>query len=326
MNKIWKRILLVIAVLLVLAIAAVAAGAVRAALQRQPMEVELTGWPHRAALGETVTATLAVTCPWGVAPGAVTCTPGAGMVEYGTPTVRRAAWGWEANDYLITVRLRPYLPGPGAAGKIMVDFSRVWGAPPTPVQVDLDAVTVEQEAPAQPGAELPLAGQLAPGGKKIPSYFWSIALLAAVIAVAVVLWLVFRPKQRRERVLEPWEVAELEVRELREKVRRNQDLKGCLVRLTDVVREYLEWRFALRSTRQTTVEFLQDLHRPGSPLNAEQQQQLSRFMTAADLVKFAGRDADSMLLNPALDQAEALIEETRPVETGFVEEGEVPYV
>ena len=43
-------------------------------------------------------------------------------------------------------------------------------------------------------------------------------------------------------------------------------------------------------------------------------------MTAADLVKFAGQEANSMLLNPALDQAETLIEETRPVEKATAEE------
>ena len=57
--------------------------------------------------------------------------------------------------------------------------------------------------------------------------------------------------------------------------------------LSDVVRAYLERRFSLPASQQTTAEFLEKLGQEPA-LSAEQRKQVGAFLERCDLVKFAG--------------------------------------
>ena len=81
------------------------------------------------------------------------------------------------------------------------------------------------------------------------------------------------------------------------------------VRLSDVVRDYIEERFQLPASRKTTSEFLEALS-DNNPLPEEQRPFLNDFLSAADQVKFAKAPPDTLLLNQAIDRAEKLISST----------------
>jgi len=324
MNKrIFSYLGWIIAILVLLAAIAGAFGVRQAILLRGRIkadgwQVAISGWPTEATVGEVTTATLTVSCPWGVSPETVDCTPVSGWVRFGDATIERAGRGWGADEYRIELALRPFRPTadgeeavPTPAG---VNFSAWWGSAPPPWRGELAAVKVTATSDVEPGAPLEKAGKLdeAPAAFAGRKWIWIGAAVVAVLALLAALYGRKRAKLRSAIPPTPWEIAADEVEQLRGQVRRGHDLNGCLVKLTDVVRQYLEQRFALKSTRQTTVEFLHDLRRPHSPLSGDQQDKLASFLTAADLVKFAGRDADALLLNPALDEADSLIRETRP--------------
>lgn len=82
------------------------------------------------------------------------------------------------------------------------------------------------------------------------------------------------------------------------------------VRLSLIVRTYLEDRFGLRSPELTTPEFLTEMGR--SPDLARSHQQLLRdFLTQADLVKFAGLRPGQDAVAESVAAAERFLEETR---------------
>ena len=68
--------------------------------------------------------------------------------------------------------------------------------------------------------------------------------------------------------------------------------RASIAKLCDILREYLEKRFALRASRQTTGEFLASLEQDHDALlTAEQHLFLQEFLYTADMVKFAKQDA-----------------------------------
>ena len=84
------------------------------------------------------------------------------------------------------------------------------------------------------------------------------------------------------------------------------------VRLSAVIRRYLEDRFGLRSPELTTEEFLQELAR--SPdLFAQHRDLLTAFLTRADLVKFANYVPDESGVEESVEAAQRFLEETREV-------------
>ena len=86
------------------------------------------------------------------------------------------------------------------------------------------------------------------------------------------------------------------------------------VRLSDIVRQYVERRFGLMAPERTTDEFLHELR--GDPaFGKEHQQLLARFLRAADMVKFALHEPTPEESGDALDAARGFVEETRPQTT-----------
>ncbi|MDD3118693.1 MAG: hypothetical protein PHQ27_05915, partial [Victivallales bacterium] len=141
--------------------------------------------------------------------------------------------------------------------------------------------------------------------------------LIGVVLIAIIVALIWK-MQRRHRAwknapLPPWQAALQELNRLRDVMHRHEsDMPSCFVRLTDIVRNYLERRFQLKAPHQTTEEFMIDMNRSGSPLHEHQREFLGEFLGAADLVKFAGLPGDEGLLDLAIGKAETLVTETRP--------------
>jgi hypothetical protein len=82
-------------------------------------------------------------------------------------------------------------------------------------------------------------------------------------------------------------------------------------RLSEIVRRYLEERFACRASRQTTQEFLQDVQQ--RPELAEAQRQLLRdLLVRCDLAKFTGLPAAPSEYGEATALARELVLQTTP--------------
>jgi hypothetical protein len=87
------------------------------------------------------------------------------------------------------------------------------------------------------------------------------------------------------------------------------------VRLTDILRHYIEGQFGLRAPRSTTGEFLVEMGY-SNVLNPPQQQALGHFLRAADMVKFARHEPSADSGRLALSEARHFVEETAPTTGG----------
>lgn len=132
---------------------------------------------------------------------------------------------------------------------------------------------------------IPIAGQ--------PPYLAitiSILLILAILA-AIIFWLKKRRKPGPPTPF-PWETALAELAAAKALQTGGQGLL-YMERASQVLRRYIESRFAIRSTRQTTGEFLAGLGHAGnnSPLE-EYRPELQVCLEQADMAKFAHQVPD----------------------------------
>ena len=113
--------------------------------------------------------------------------------------------------------------------------------------------------------------------------------VATVLLVGVAVAVAFIARRRRnevEKQLTPRELADRELEELwRDKAIR-EDVKVFYVRLTAIVRNYIEGTTGVHAPEQTTEEFLREIG-AGERFSHEERQRLKEFLESADLVKFA---------------------------------------
>jgi len=124
----------------------------------------------------------------------------------------------------------------------------------------------------------------------LPAWFWP-ALLAGVALLTLGAYGLWRWLQRRrrghERALLPFEVALQRLENLRA-LMQPPHAREFSTEASGIVRSYIEQRFNLTATHQTTEEFLRDLLESSNASLARHRALLSAFLQQCDLVKFAG--------------------------------------
>jgi hypothetical protein len=126
-------------------------------------------------------------------------------------------------------------------------------------------------------------------GPKVVLPTW---ILAAVIAgVAILVLAIYRywrwRRNRRARILRPYEIALLRLEAIRT-LMQPASAREFSTAVSDIVRSYIEQRFEIGVTRRTTEEFLRDLVDAANTSLARHQSLLAEFLQQCDLVKFAG--------------------------------------
>ncbi len=238
----------------------------------------------------------------------VVAEPGDGSTLVGEPAIKRGRWKWARQVWRISAELRPFRPGTVQPGVLTLEVSpaKSGGEP------ELFTVTIPDFSAGAlkvaPNAELQLADAVAVTKSPVSNRLWWLL----VIPAALLIWFLWRHRRERVPELPPWERAILALHALREELRDHRiPLETGFVRLTDLVRSYLETRFEIPASTRTTPEFLADLNSRTSPLPEAQQPFLQEFMTAADQVKFAKAPPSGEMLDDALSRAEELVESTR---------------
>ena len=220
-------------------------------------------------------------------------------------------------------RLQPARSGRQTIPPLRVEFvDRRAGHQPAPEGEDAyelmtDRVVLEigsvlpAEAPlVLRAAHEPLSPRERPLG---PWWLWAAAAGGLLALASPFLLRAYRDAQAQRRQASAYEIARSELDALLYGGRPSSDraaMDAFYVKLSAIVRRYLENRFALRSPELTTEEFLGEMGR--SPDLARDHQQLLRaFLEQADLVKFAGHVPSSDDLTAQIQAAEAFLEETR---------------
>jgi len=161
----------------------------------------------------------------------------------------------------------------------------------------IESEPIEIKITTELGEQMPDLANLAPMLPPVPleqSYnTWWIAAMGAglAIVIAIVLWLRREqgPTTTQERQLTPDEIARAALeRLLSENLPAAGLFKEFYVRLTSVVRYYIEGTTGLRAPEQTTEEFLYAMRSKGV-FSAERSMRLKEFLEAADMVKYAGQ-------------------------------------
>jgi hypothetical protein len=89
------------------------------------------------------------------------------------------------------------------------------------------------------------------------------------------------------------------------------EVDSFFVRLSGIVRTYIEGRFAIAAPDRTTQEFLREASR-NATLAGENERELGAFLRTADMVKFAAaRPADETCAQ-AMRSMRAFVERTAP--------------
>jgi hypothetical protein len=141
-------------------------------------------------------------------------------------------------------------------------------------------------------------------------------LIEAVIALLVILLvlLFFLMKRRKKELpppVPPWETALRELAEARQLIRDGQSL-FYMEQAGQILRRYIELRFAIRSTRQTTREFFAGLKGSGGTPLVGYQTELRACLEQADMAKFAHLIPDSQHLEQMEAAVHTFITRTRP--------------
>jgi len=145
-------------------------------------------------------------------------------------------------------------------------------------------------------------------------------LLATIlIAVLLIVWAIYWYLKKRTKPLPPpippWEKALRELAEAKKLLRPEKAL-WYMDRVSQILRSYIEARFAIQSTRQTTREFFQGLTVVGgnSPLQAHKNE-LRNCLEQADMAKFAHHIPAIENLQIMEDAVTSFIKRTEPVTT-----------
>ncbi|XZE20574.1 hypothetical protein SH449x_000450 [Pirellulaceae bacterium SH449] len=149
-----------------------------------------------------------------------------------------------------------------------------------------------------------------PVAPKQSSLWLGLVTLAVVLtAVAVVLAAIRKRKSLPVVVprLSPEDAAKIALLQLvAEELPSKGLVKEFYLRLTGIVRIFIEGKTGLRAPEQTTEEFLRDM-RACKHFDGPQANRLQEFLTAADLVKYAGQTPDESSIRESLHRAEEFI-------------------
>jgi hypothetical protein len=141
-----------------------------------------------------------------------------------------------------------------------------------------------------------------------------IAIVIGIIAAAILFI-----KRRREDAATPKKPAHIIAYEALDDLNKKSligqgKIKEYYVRLSDIVRRYLEDRFELRAPEMTTEEFLEKA-KETPELSREHKSLLKDFMSHCDLVKFAKYGPTDAEIGSTSGSAKGLIDQTKHEET-----------
>jgi hypothetical protein len=153
----------------------------------------------------------------------------------------------------------------------------------------------------------------------LPDWLLPAAILAALLIAAVIYGFWRWRRNRRAAPLRHFEMALQRLEDIRSLMRPAQ-ARQFSTAASDIVRWYIEQRFAVTATRRTTEEFLRDLLQGSSASLARHQGLLGDFLYQCDFVKFAALSLTTQNMETLRQSARAFVLETAKSEEATDEE------
>lgn len=150
----------------------------------------------------------------------------------------------------------------------------------------------------------------------IPYTYIILGVLLVLIAGALLYWwLKKREKKVFTPIVPPWERAITDLKEAKSLQNREQG-RAYMDRASQILRHYIEQRFAIKSTRQTTGEFLYSLGGENDSELANYRTELQNCLEQADMAKFAHKEQDEQNLVVMEEAVTTFVRSTRPDDSG----------
>ena len=212
-------------------------------------------------------------------------------------------------------RLEPTQIGELTVWPVAVRFTddRSGGAgQPQTVETEGLTITVksmlESEVPSLADLEAAVGPQPLPAPRSY-TLWWLLGFSVLLAVVGGVVWIVLTRRRRAELAQPPTpqELARLELKRLLRARLADRDVKLFYVKLTGVVRRYIERTTGIHAAEQTTEEFLCEMGTRESTFSKLASQKLQQFLESADLVKFAGHQPRQEDVIDSIQRARAFI-------------------
>jgi len=137
-----------------------------------------------------------------------------------------------------------------------------------------------------------------------------VAILACLLILALVAYFVWpNPKSRAVLPPLPKEVARRRLEALKQGIGTKTGYDFS-IKISDVLRSFIEQHFGIKAVRQTTIEFLMEASK-NSHFDLAQQERLRHFLLTCDSIKFARANAGVRENETLFEQAAAFVEEAK---------------
>jgi hypothetical protein len=181
-----------------------------------------------------------------------------------------------------------------------------------PALIETDPLEVD--VTSEWGDKAPSLADLEPmlSPQPVPRPFAIGWLVASGLAVLLAILVFAGLRRRNRRPIEPRRQTAEEVAQaalallLAENLPGRGLVKEFYLRLTGIVRQYVEDTTGIRAPEQTTEEFLRDM-RSRAVFPPERAVRLAEFLEAADLVKYAGQQPEDSQLEQAIARAHEFV-------------------
>jgi hypothetical protein len=190
------------------------------------------------------------------------------------------------------------------------------------LEIVTEAIAVEVVSVVPQGEPQPELKEIAePVEMPAPWWPWIVGGIGLAALVVALLWWRRRKQLERDAIPPPapHDVAYAELDKLMALgLLEKGEAKLFYLRLSNVLRHYIEDRFGLRAPEQTTEEFLAELQR-GQPFAPKHNESLQAFLEHCDLVKFAELQPTPEEAETSVDLCRKFIGETKQEELSALE-------
>jgi hypothetical protein len=286
--------------------------------ERGPVKLIIRVSPSEPRLSDVIELELLVATKEGVEVAPPTFGQAVGdfvVLDYSERNVDMLGNSLPPHSRLFRYRLEPESAGKHLIRSLAIDFSDLRSdSEASGNKSRIESEPIELNITSEWGDQLPDLANLEPmiAPKDISSvwsWWWGVPIVLLASLASLAFWLT-RKRSRTEINLpkqSPAEIANIQLALL-----LSEDLPGkrlfteFYVRLTGIVRQYIEGTTGIRAPEQTTEEFLRDMHSV-KVFSPEQSVRLQHFLEAADMVKYAGQQPDGEQIELSIARAKEFI-------------------
>ncbi|MCY2984510.1 MAG: hypothetical protein NTY15_12875 [Planctomycetota bacterium] len=286
--------------------------------EKGPVDLQVRLWPKEPRLSDLVELEIEV----GAEAQVVVMPPAFGdavgdflVRDYSERTPRRGAETSKPNRRHFYYQLEPVFTGVHLIRSIAIEFiDNRENSEQKGESVWIESEPIEVKITSELGGQVPslsnLEPMVSPVALRDSTAWWWLAGVLLIVTACAVSFLRSRTKVKASYVYQPTpeEIAHTQLASLLAEDLPSQGMfKDFYLRLTGIVRNYIEGMTSLRAPEQTTEEFLREMGEK-AVFSKEQSKGLKEFLEAADMVKYAAQRPDASQVDSSIHRAKEFID------------------